>query len=67
MVDRKKTTKKTAKKSPPKTKNKANTQARKEQIKLIAGFVLLAVSIYLLFAFGSFLFNAGADQSKLQI
>ncbi len=38
-----------------------------EQLKIIIGFVLLSFSIYLLFAFGSFLFNAAADQSKLQI
>jgi S-DNA-T family DNA segregation ATPase FtsK/SpoIIIE len=50
--------------------NKAkNTKkpVRKEQLKIILGFVLLSFSIYLLFAFGSFLFNAAADQSKLQI
>ncbi|MBN1927061.1 MAG: DNA translocase FtsK [Prolixibacteraceae bacterium] len=46
---------------------KDNKPLRREQIKIISGFVLLSFSIYLLFAFGSFLFNAGADQSKLQL
>ena len=40
---------------------------RKDQIKIIVGYSLLAFSLYLLFAFVSFLFNAEADQSKLHL
>ncbi len=38
-----------------------------EKLRLTAGFILLALTIFLLFAFISFLFNAAADQSKLQL
>lgn len=54
------------KKRPTKQTSSPNP-VRREQLRLIAGFVLLALSMYLLFAFGSFLFNAASDQSKLGI
>ncbi|MDA3927933.1 MAG: DNA translocase FtsK [Prolixibacteraceae bacterium] len=67
MVERKTTNKKTPKKKVQNPKKSAVSGARKEQIRLVVGFTLLALSIYLIFAFGSFLLNAEADQSKLQI
>ena len=67
MTDRKETTKKAVKKKSAKTTKPGAKHVRTEQIRLVVGFVFLAISIYLFFAFGSFLFNAGADQSKLQI
>ncbi|MDA3880754.1 MAG: DNA translocase FtsK [Prolixibacteraceae bacterium] len=45
----------------------ANDTIKIEKFKLVAGISLIIIATYLLFAFGSFLFNAGADQSKLQI
>lgn len=67
MAYRKKTNTKSNKKSNTKPKAKTANPVRKQQFKLIIGFSLLALSFYLFFAFGSFVFNAEADQSKLQI
>lgn len=56
-----------------KTEKKKNSKGsmlnnkRKDQIKIIVGYSLLAFSLYLTFAFVSFLFNAEADQSKLHL
>ena len=67
MAERSKTSSKK-----PLTKNnsaesKASNQARNEKFKVIFGLILIAVSIYLLIAFTSFLFCAGADQSILKL
>lgn len=67
MAERKKTNTKATKKKVGTKKKPVNHQARNEKIRLVIGFTVLAFSLYLLFAFGSFLFNAQADQSKLQI
>jgi S-DNA-T family DNA segregation ATPase FtsK/SpoIIIE len=66
MAERKKASDNKIKEKPSKVTGKAGNQ-RKEKTKIILGFILSAFTIYLLFAFGSFLFNADADQSKLQI
>ncbi|MFA9388632.1 MAG: DNA translocase FtsK 4TM domain-containing protein [Prolixibacteraceae bacterium] len=67
MTERKKTSKKAPKKKTSDPKLATAKQTRKEQIRLVLGFSVLAFSLYLLFAFGSFLLNSQADQSKLQI
>ncbi len=56
-----KTSKNTAIKSD--TENKVKI----EKVRFVLGIALLAFSVFLLFAFGSFLFNAETDQSKLQL
>jgi S-DNA-T family DNA segregation ATPase FtsK/SpoIIIE len=53
-----------------KTASKSETPEHKikiEKFRFVAGIAILIIAVYLLFAFGSFLFNAEADQSKLQI
>lgn len=67
MAEQKKINTKSQKKKVEDPKVTAAKQGRKEQIRLVVGFSILAFTLYLLFAFGSFLFNAQADQSKLQI
>jgi S-DNA-T family DNA segregation ATPase FtsK/SpoIIIE len=66
MAPKKKPNTRPQKKSSP-TPNFAARKIRNERIRLVAGFSLLALAGYLLFSFGSFLFNAEADQSKLDI
>ena len=67
MVEKKKTIKKKPVTKSKKAKTSVKKQANKDQIRLVFGFVLLAFAVYLLFSFSSFLMNAEADQSKLQI
>lgn len=67
MAERKKASDNKLKQKSSKVGGKAGNQVRKDKTKIIFGFILSAFTIYLLFSFGSFLFNAGADQSKLQI
>jgi len=58
------------KKTPPKTnkgKNKKVEFAKDERIKVLLGLFTLSFSIYLLFAFVSYLFTWQIDQSKLDI
>jgi DNA segregation ATPase FtsK/SpoIIIE, S-DNA-T family len=50
-----------------KAKGKQTTHTKHEKFRLVAGIALLVFTLYLLLAFTSFLFNSGADQSKLQI
>lgn len=45
----------------------AGNSIKIEKTQLLAGISLFIIATYLLFAFGSFLFNAEADQSKLQM
>jgi DNA segregation ATPase FtsK/SpoIIIE, S-DNA-T family len=67
MAERKKASDNKLKPKTSKVGVKAGNQVRKDKTKVIFGFILSAFTIYLLFSFGSFLFNADADQSKLQI
>ncbi|MBN2807046.1 MAG: DNA translocase FtsK [Prolixibacteraceae bacterium] len=67
MAEQKKSNSKSVKKKVVNPKIEASKKARREKIRLVFGFGILAVALFLLFAFGSFLFNAKADQSKLQI
>lgn len=58
------------KKKPTKTKGKGlstSNLSKDERIKLLLGFFTLTLSIYLLFAFISYLFTWQTDQSKLDI
>ncbi len=66
MLFRKKKKSKSGKKKSPSAKPVLNSK-RNDQIKIIVGYSLLAFSLYLTFAFVSFLFNAEADQSKLHL
>ncbi len=53
-----------------KTVSKSETPEHKikiEKFRFVAGIAVMVIAVYLLFAFGSFLLNAEADQSKLQI
>ena len=65
------TKKKTIKKKPivksEKPNNTGKKNPKKDKVKIVFGFIFFAFAVYLLFSFGSFLFNAQADQSKLQI
>lgn len=67
MAEQKKSNTKPSNKKVEKPKNDASVKARREKFRLVFGFAILALTLFLLFAFGSFLFNAKADQSKLQI
>ena len=67
MAESKSPTRKAQHKKTKKPNVSETKPSRKEQYKLVIGFILIAFSIYLLFSFGSFLFNAEADQSKLQM
>jgi DNA segregation ATPase FtsK/SpoIIIE, S-DNA-T family len=67
MTERKVKSDNKIKAKPGKVEAKPSNPAQKEKIRIIFGLLLLAFTIYLLFAFGSFLFNASADQSKLQL
>jgi DNA segregation ATPase FtsK/SpoIIIE, S-DNA-T family len=67
MAEQKKSITKPGKKKVEDPKIEASKKARREKIRLVFGFGILAIALFLLFAFGSFLFNAKADQSKLQI
>ena len=67
MAERKKASDNKLKPKTSKVGGKAVNQAQKEKTKIIFGFILAAFTIYLLLSFVSFLFNADADQSKLQI
>jgi len=67
MAERKKVSDNKTKPKTSKVGVKAGTQVRKEKTKIIFGFILSAFTIYLFLSFISFLFNADADQSKLQI
>lgn len=67
MAERKKASDNKSKPKNSKVGAKPVNHVRKEKTKIIFGFILAAFTIYLLFSFVSFLFNADADQSKLQI
>ena len=60
------TKKKAAQKPTNNSKPKMNN-GKKLQYRIIIGFTLLAIAIYLFFAFSSFLLNAEADQSKFSL
>ena len=66
MTERKKPNKKKASIKPKPVSDNTKPKVNKTQVKLISGFVLIAISIYLFFAFGSFLFNAEADHDIIQ-
>jgi DNA segregation ATPase FtsK/SpoIIIE, S-DNA-T family len=66
MAERKKSSDNKSKQKTSKVGGKAGNQVKKEKTKVIFGLILSAFTIYLLFSFGSFLFCADADQSKLQ-
>ncbi|HPS12692.1 MAG TPA: DNA translocase FtsK [Prolixibacteraceae bacterium] len=67
MAEKKKVSATKSKQKTSKVGVKTGNPARKEKTEIIFGFILSAFTIYLLIAFVSFLFNADADQSKLQI
>jgi DNA segregation ATPase FtsK/SpoIIIE, S-DNA-T family len=66
MTDKKKTTKK-KNVSTTKTNGDQAKSPRNIHFRIVIGIILIFLSVYLFFAFGSFLFNAEADQSKLQL
>lgn len=67
MAERSKTSSKKSITKNNSAETKASNQVRNDKFKVIFGLVLIAISIYLLIAFTSFLFCAGADQSILKM
>ncbi|HOO83145.1 MAG TPA: DNA translocase FtsK [Prolixibacteraceae bacterium] len=66
-VKKQQNTKKKASQKPTNTSKPKVNSGKKLQYRLVFGFALLAISIYLFFAFSSFLVNAEADQSKFSL
>jgi DNA segregation ATPase FtsK/SpoIIIE, S-DNA-T family len=67
MAERSKTSSKKSTTKNNSAESKASNQIRNDKFKVIFGLLLIAISIYLLIAFASFLFCAGADQSILKL
>ncbi|MDA3816369.1 MAG: DNA translocase FtsK [Prolixibacteraceae bacterium] len=66
MAEKNKKTKQRKSKTASKPENPEH-KIKIEKFRFVAGIAVMVIAVYLLFAFGSFLFNAEADQSKLQI
>jgi S-DNA-T family DNA segregation ATPase FtsK/SpoIIIE len=67
MVEKKKSGTATNSKNSAKTQNSPKKNVQREKVKIFIGFILLALGLFFLVAFVSFLFTSGADQSKLEL